>query len=121
MICRVLAYQAGFVGRVGAVGDDLADHFLPVLGGDPVLGRDVLDLFHELGRRVVSQNPGEGGIGAEDAPVGGGLVDALDGVLEDAAVLALGPADGGQVPFDLAAHLVEGVDQRLEFGMGARP
>ena len=62
------------------------------LGSDIKLALDVAERGHQLPGGVVAVNAGEGGIRAEVMAIRRGLEDALDGVLEDAAVFLLGLA-----------------------------
>ena len=65
------------------------DQPVPAGGVDIQLVPDIAHLAHECSGCFVTVDPGEGRIDAQEPSVGGGLEDALAGVLEDAAVFFL--------------------------------
>jgi hypothetical protein len=62
----------------------------------------------EIGLAVVPEHLDEGGVGGEDAAIGGGLEDAFDGVFDEGAVavgaLATSAGRGSAAPFFLCAQ-----------------
>jgi hypothetical protein len=79
---------------------------LPFLVVDPEIPVDVPDRGHEFGGGVVAENPGQGGVGAQEVARGRGLGDALQGVFEDGAVACLALAEGVPGPA-VARHVLE--------------
>ena len=80
------------------------EQLLAPVGAHVDLAGDVRRRGDELGGRVVAEQTGERGVGADEAPVGQRDVEALEGVLEDAAVFQLRLGEGEFRPAALDRH-----------------